>query len=61
MWAYDLASAEYARRLEWQRARLRRPGGDSGAADLSVPWVKGRVGLAAPGEHADGEPEGREP
>ena len=61
MWAYDLASAEYARRLEWQRARLRRPGGDSGAADLSVPWVKGRVGLAAPGEHADGEPEGQEP
>ncbi|HVM19913.1 MAG TPA: ribosomal protein S18-alanine N-acetyltransferase [Egibacteraceae bacterium] len=45
MWAYDLQSEGYGALLERQRARLDQPGGDSGAADLHVPWVQGRVGL----------------
>lgn len=45
MWAHDLQSASYGERLEAQRARLRDPGGASGAPDHPVPWVKGRVGL----------------
>ena len=45
MWAYDLQSDAYGELLERQAARLDRPGGDSGAADLHVPWVRGRIGL----------------
>lgn len=57
MWAHDIDTAEYAARLDAQRARLAEPGGASGAPDLHVPWVRGRVGLdrAAPGE-GTGEP-----
>jgi [ribosomal protein S18]-alanine N-acetyltransferase len=50
MWAHDLRSPEFARRLDRQRARLGDPGGASGAPDDTVPWVRGRVGLT-------GEPE----
>lgn len=49
MWAYDLQSDAYADILRRQEARLSRPGGDSGAADLHVPWVQQRVGLGADG------------
>lgn len=45
MWAYDVNTPAYAAVLNAQEARLDRPGGDSGAADLHVPWVRGRVGL----------------
>lgn len=45
MWAYDLQTPAFAERLAVQAARLHRPGGDSGAPDLTVPWVRGRVGL----------------
>jgi ribosomal-protein-alanine N-acetyltransferase len=45
MWAHGLQTAEYAERLALQRARLDQPGGASGAPDLPVPWVQGRVGL----------------
>ena len=47
MWAYDLQSDGYAEILQQQAARVNRPGGDSGAADLHVPWVQQRVGLPA--------------
>jgi len=47
MWAYELQSADFTARLARQAARLSQPGGASGAPDLHVPWVKGRVGLAA--------------
>jgi ribosomal-protein-alanine N-acetyltransferase len=50
MWVHDLGSEEYGRRLDRQRARLHEPGGASGAPDLRVPWVRGRIGL-------DGGPE----
>ena len=40
MWAYDLQSDEFADRLEGQARRLGRPGGDSGAPDHHVPWVR---------------------
>jgi ribosomal-protein-alanine N-acetyltransferase len=55
MWAHELGSTEYDARLESQRARLRLPGGDSGAADLHVPWVTGRVGLDPADGHAGGD------
>ncbi len=45
MWAHELRSAAFAARLAEQAALLDRPGGDSGAPDLPVPWVKERVGL----------------
>jgi [ribosomal protein S18]-alanine N-acetyltransferase len=45
MWAYDLAEPAFAEVLIRQRDRLSAPGGASGAPDLHVPWVKGRVGL----------------
>jgi ribosomal-protein-alanine N-acetyltransferase len=45
MWAYGLQTDEFAARLAAQRARLDQPGGSSGAPDLHVPWVRGRVGL----------------
>lgn len=45
MWAHDLQSQEFANRLETQRARSQAPGGASGAPDLHVPWVRGRIGL----------------
>ncbi|HEY8340876.1 MAG TPA: ribosomal protein S18-alanine N-acetyltransferase [Egibacteraceae bacterium] len=45
MWAYELQSPAFAARLARQAARLSEPGGASGAPDLHVPWVKGRVGL----------------
>lgn len=50
MWAYDVNSAGYADLLDAQEERLSRPGGDSGAGDLHVPWVRGRVGLPADGD-----------
>ena len=46
MWAYDIGTDKYAAVLDEQEARLDRPGGDSGAADLHVPWVRDRIGLA---------------
>lgn len=52
MWAYDLQSDRYAEVLAQQAARLGRPGGDSGAVDLHVPWVRDRIGL--PGEQGVG-------
>lgn len=48
MWVYDLASDEMTERLAVQAGRLRDPGGSSGAPDLHVPWVRGRVGLHPP-------------
>lgn len=45
MWAHDLPSDEIAARLDRQEARLRAPGGASGAPDEPVPWVRGRKGL----------------
>jgi [ribosomal protein S18]-alanine N-acetyltransferase len=45
MWAYDVGAPAFAERLEAQRRRLGAPGGASGAPDLHVPWVQGRVGL----------------
>jgi [ribosomal protein S18]-alanine N-acetyltransferase len=45
MWAYELQSEAFADVLERQEQRLSAPGGDSGAADLHVPWVRERVGL----------------
>ena len=47
MWAYDIAGDDFADRLAEQEARLGQPGGHSGAADLHVPWVRERIGLAA--------------
>lgn len=45
MWAYDVQSTAYDVVLQRQEERLTRPGGDSGADDLHVPWVRERVGL----------------
>jgi ribosomal-protein-alanine N-acetyltransferase len=45
MWAYDIHTDGYAEILEGQSERLRLPGGDSGADDLHVPWVRDRIGL----------------
>jgi [ribosomal protein S18]-alanine N-acetyltransferase len=45
MWAHELQSPGYAVRLEAQAARLSAPGGSSGAPDMAVPWVRGRIGL----------------
>lgn len=45
MWAYDIHTDAFAELLDRQEQRLGRPGGDSGAADLHVPWVRERVGL----------------
>ena len=45
MWAHELQSVEFADRLAAQEARLDRPGGDSGAPDEPVPWVRERIGL----------------
>lgn len=47
MWAYDVNTDAYEEILQAQEQRLRRPGGDSGADDLHVPWVRERVGLTA--------------
>ena len=48
MWAHDLQGEAMAERIADQAARLYRPGGDSGAPDEAVPWVRGRVGLPDP-------------
>lgn len=45
MWADDLGTESYAQRLATQSERVALPGGASGAPDLHVPWVQGRVGL----------------
>jgi len=45
MWVHELQSEEFAARLHSQRARSQSPGGASGAPDLHVPWVRGRIGL----------------
>lgn len=47
MWAYDVRSEAYEALLDEQQARAALPGGASGAADLAVPWVQGRIGLEA--------------
>jgi ribosomal-protein-alanine N-acetyltransferase len=52
MWAYDIDTEAYAALLRDQEARLDRPGGDSGAADLHVPWVRERTGLPTGGGDA---------
>lgn len=54
MWAYDLQSERFAEILRRQQQRLDRPGGDSGAADLHIPWVRERVGLPRPHDVEDG-------
>lgn len=51
MWLHGLQEAEFADRLARQRARIEEPGGASGAPDLHVPWVRGRVGLRGPDPH----------
>lgn len=69
MWAQDLQSPAYARLLDEQRSRVRLPGGTSGAPDLHVPWVRGRVGLAGPssagpssaGPQPNRQPDGAQP
>jgi len=45
MWLHELASDGVAATLADQRRRLDEPGGASGAPDLHVPWVRGRVAL----------------
>jgi [ribosomal protein S18]-alanine N-acetyltransferase len=45
MWAHDLQSEAMRARLDDQAERFGAPGGASGAPDLHVPWVQGRVGL----------------
>ncbi|MBA2319064.1 MAG: ribosomal protein S18-alanine N-acetyltransferase [Euzebyales bacterium] len=45
MWAHGLLGEDFAARLAGVEAELDLPGGSSGAADLAVPWVRGRVGL----------------
>lgn len=45
MWLHELQGPDVAERLAAQAARLGAPGGSSGAPDLPVPWVRGRVGL----------------
>lgn len=48
MWVHELQSEDMTARLAAQAARLGEPGGASGAPDLHVPWVRGRVGLDPP-------------
>jgi ribosomal-protein-alanine N-acetyltransferase len=48
MWAHELQGEQYLALLRRQSERLTSPGGSSGAPDLDVPWVKGRIGLRAP-------------
>lgn len=48
MWLHGLQGEEAQQRIREQAARLDQPGGASGAPDLSVPWVRGRVGLEGP-------------
>lgn len=45
MWAHELQGPEMTARLNALEHGLNLPGGSSGAPDLVVPWVKGRVGL----------------
>lgn len=45
MWVHELQGPAFARLLDEQAARIGEPGGASGAPDLHVPWVRGRVGL----------------
>lgn len=45
MWLHELQGPDAAARLQTQAARLGEPGGASGAPDLRVPWVRGRIGL----------------
>ncbi len=47
MWAHDLQGPTFDAVLAGEAARLGEPGGSSGAPDLHVPWVRGRVGLGA--------------
>lgn len=49
MWAHELQSDEFDARIAEQEARLDQPGGDSGAPDEPVPWVRERIGLDGPG------------
>ncbi|MBW3602127.1 MAG: ribosomal protein S18-alanine N-acetyltransferase [Actinobacteria bacterium] len=50
MWVHELQGPAFGRLLDEQAARIHEPGGASGAPDLHVPWVRGRVGLdGAPG------------
>ncbi len=49
MWAHGLQSDAFGDRLAAQAARLDVPGGSSGAPDLDVPWVQGRIGLGGGG------------
>ena len=51
MWAYDIHTDHYAAVIAEQESRLGQPGGSSGAADLHVPWVRERIGLAVPDHH----------
>ncbi|CAN5204257.1 hypothetical protein BH20ACT9_BH20ACT9_22720 [soil metagenome] len=45
MWVHELQGPAFGRLLDAQAARIDEPGGASGAPDLHVPWVRGRVGL----------------
>jgi [ribosomal protein S18]-alanine N-acetyltransferase len=54
MWAYDINTDDYAALLTEQEARLGQPGGHSGAADLHVPWVRERIGLATTADLDEG-------
>jgi ribosomal-protein-alanine N-acetyltransferase len=45
MWAHDVQTEAFAERISEQERRLDRPGGDSGAPDEPVPWVRDRIGL----------------
>jgi len=45
MWAHELQGPDMTARLDALERGLNLPGGSSGAPDLVVPWVKGRVGL----------------
>lgn len=54
MYADDLQGADFAGRLDAQQARLDEPGGSSGAPDIAVPWVRGRVGLGGAAAAAAG-------
>jgi [ribosomal protein S18]-alanine N-acetyltransferase len=63
MWLHDLQGDAVAACLADQARRLGEPGGASGAPDLPVPWVTGRVGLRPSDEPSDepsGEPSGEE-
>ena len=55
MWAHELQSQAFADRLETQRGRSQAPGGASGAPDLHVPWVRGRIGLNGGDAPDDGD------